>query len=60
MVQSPSPTYLRYQHGDDTMFIDACMGECKDGNGLDLIQDPRDPNLIGLDLGRFKMNLDRI
>ncbi|KAK9189835.1 hypothetical protein WN943_018434 [Citrus x changshan-huyou] len=31
-----------------------------DGNGLDLTQDPRDPNLIGSDLGWFKMNLDRI
>ncbi|KAH9750440.1 S5 DRBM domain-containing protein [Citrus sinensis] len=31
-----------------------------DGNGLDLIQDPRDPNPIGSDLGQFKMNLDRI
>ena len=34
--------------------------ESRDGNGLDLIQDPRDPNPIGSDLDRFKMNLDRI
>ena len=32
----------------------------RDGNGLDLIQDPRDPNLIGSDLNRFKIDLDRI
>lgn len=32
----------------------------RDGNGLDLIQDPRDPNLIGSDLNQFKMDLDRI
>ena len=32
----------------------------RDGNGLDLIQDPRDPNPIGSDLDRFKMDLDRI
>ena len=32
----------------------------RDGNGLDLIQDPCDPNPIGSDLDRFKMDLDRI
>ncbi|KAK9223244.1 hypothetical protein WN944_011686 [Citrus x changshan-huyou] len=32
----------------------------RDGNGLDLIQDPRDPNPIGSDLDRFKMDLDQI
>ena len=30
----------------------------RDGNELDLIQDPRDANPIGLDLDRFKMDLD--
>ena len=35
-------------------------GLYRDGNGLDLIQDPCDPNPIGSDLGRFKMDLDRI
>ena len=30
----------------------------KDGNGSDLTQYPRDPNLIGSDLGRYKMDLD--
>ena len=32
----------------------------RDGNGLDLMQDPRDSNPIGSDLGLFKMNLDQI
>ena len=32
----------------------------KDGNGSDLIQDPCDSNPIGSDLGRIKMDLDRI
>lgn len=32
----------------------------RDGNRLDLIQDSGDPNLIELDLGQFKMNLNQI
>ena len=41
------------------LLIQLMMG-CRDGNGLDLILDPRDPNSIESDLGRFKMNLNRI
>ena len=37
-----------------------CQSTVRDGNGLDLIQDPHDPNPIGSDLDRFKMDLDQI
>ncbi|KAH9789960.1 Receptor-like protein 33 [Citrus sinensis] len=49
--------------GTEMHCIGSChrnQGEERDDNRLDLTQDPRDPNPIGSDLGRFKMNLDRI
>ena len=45
---------------NDYSTISDCRRAIRDGNGLNLNQDPRDPNPIRSDLGQIKMNLDRI